>query len=566
MVGSGEPGKIAKPADERLRIAHAHAYVDPAEEGFARQPLPGVRQTRDAGRGPPSPRGACGHMEANLPNLGRRSVDERVELSSGPERIHEDRVSRREDELAQMHMPVARARPPDVLTRHDRFARLHDRIDVPVAKVTDAGEAARTRRCRQEHRSTFDCVDAVGSPGGGTSLGSVVADGDVDSVVVDRTTLGVRPRIEKRASNRMLAVEGSHGPPAPRVVVDLLDIELSGDPLRHEPPLSHPDPNWLATGKYLCGEVKRKDGELRMTRLLLAVAGIAAVLTSVAGAQNAFPSKIDLPNGFQPEGIATAGEQFYVGSIPTGAVYRGSLRTGLGAVLVPAASGRAAIGVKVDRGRLFVAGGMTGNAYVYNAKTGALITTYALSSGGSFVNDVVVTKRAAWFTDSFKAVLYRVPIGPGGRPGEPTSFTTVNLGGDYVQGSNFNVNGIDATANGKTLVFVQSNSGKLFTTGANGVARQIALAGGESVPNGDGVLLDGKTLYVVQNSLDVVAQIALAPNLRSGRVVRRISSPGNLDFPTTIADQGSRLYAVNARFDFQSPNASTPYWVTKLSK
>jgi len=300
-----------------------------------------------------------------------------------------------------------------------------------------------------------------------------------------------------------------------------------------------------------------------MTRLLVAVATAAVLMTSAAGAQNAFPSRIDLPNGFQPEGIAIAGDTFYVGSIPTGDVYRGSLRTGKGALL-PAVSGDAAIGMKVDRGRLFVAGGPTGKAYVYNAKTGALVASYALSAGGSFVNDVVVRKRAAWFTDSFKPVLYRVPLGPNGRPGG--SFTTVNLGGDYVQGANFNVNGIDATANGKTLVFVQSNTGKLFTTGANGVARTIVLAGGESVPNGDGILLDGKTLYVVQNALDVVAKIALAPNLRSGRVVRRISDPANLDFPTTVAELGSSLYAVNARFDFPSPNSSTPYWVTKLSK
>ena len=301
-----------------------------------------------------------------------------------------------------------------------------------------------------------------------------------------------------------------------------------------------------------------------MTRLLLALAAISAALTSVAGAQNAFPTRIALPNGFEPEGIAIAGEQFYVGSIPTGAVYRGSLRTGSGAVLVPAVSGRAATGMKIDRGRLFVAGGPTGNAYVYNAKTGALITSYAFSGG--FVNDVVVTKRAAWFTDSFKPLLYRVPLGPNGRPGGPTTFTAVDLTGDYSQGPNFNVNGIDATKNGKTLVFVQSNSGKLFTAGANGVARAIALAGGESVANGDGILLDGKTLYVVQNSMDVVAKIALSSNLRSGRVVRRISDTANLDFPTTIAELGSRLYAVNARFDFPSPDASTPYWVTKLPK
>jgi outer membrane protein assembly factor BamB len=302
-----------------------------------------------------------------------------------------------------------------------------------------------------------------------------------------------------------------------------------------------------------------------MTRLLLAVATIAAAVTSIAGAQNAFPSRIDLPNGFQPEGITIAGDTFYVGSIPTGDIYRGSLRTGKGIVL-PEVSGDAAIGMKVDRGRLFVAGGPTGKAYVYNAKTGALVTSYALSAGGSFVNDVVVTKRAAWFTDSFKAVLYRVTLGPNGRPG--ASFTTVNLGGEYSQGPSFNVNGIDATTNGKTLVFVQSNSGKLFTTGANGIARAITLTSptgaAESVPNGDGILLDGKTLYVVQNQLNVVAKIVLSPNLRSGRVLRRISS-SDFDVPTTIAEHGTRLYAVNARFG-TPPSPSTDYWVTQIGK
>jgi sugar lactone lactonase YvrE len=301
-----------------------------------------------------------------------------------------------------------------------------------------------------------------------------------------------------------------------------------------------------------------------MTRLLLVLAVVAVVAASVAGAQSAFPSKIDLPDGFQPEGIATAGEQFYVGSIPTGAVYRGSLRTGAGALLVQPQAGRAAIGMKVDRGRLFVAGGGTGSGYVYNAKTGALLRTYAFSTGGSFVNDVIVTRKAAWFTDSFKPVLYRVPLGPAGRPGAPTAFSTVSLSGDYVHAAGFNVNGIDATPNGKTLIVVQSGTGKLFTVNAMGSARAISLAGAESVPNGDGILLDGKTLYVVQNQLNVVAKIALAPNLRSGRVVRRISDPG-FSVPTTIAELGSRLYAVNARFG-TPPTPTTDYWVTQIGK
>jgi sugar lactone lactonase YvrE len=300
-----------------------------------------------------------------------------------------------------------------------------------------------------------------------------------------------------------------------------------------------------------------------MTRLLLAFACVAAVAAGAAGAQSTFPSAIALPNGFQPEGIATAGEQFYVGSIPTGAVYRGSLRTGQGSILVPGVeSGKAAIGLKVDRGRIFVAGGMTGNAYVYSATNGSLVKTYALSPSGSFINDVVVTKRAAWFTDSFKAQLYRVPLGPNGRPGG--TFATVGLRGEYVHGADFNVNGIDATPNGKTLVFVQSGTGRLFTTGANGRARPITLARGESVPNGDGILLDGKTLYVVQNRLNVVAKIALAPNLHSGRVLRRISNP-QFDVPTTVAELGNRLYAVNARFG-TPPTPTTEYSVVRFSK
>ena len=301
-----------------------------------------------------------------------------------------------------------------------------------------------------------------------------------------------------------------------------------------------------------------------MTRLLLMLAVIASVATSVAGAQGTFPSTIALPNGFQPEGITATGTTFYVGSIPTGAVYRGNLRTGEGSILVQPATGRAAIGMKVDRGRLFVAGGPTGNADVYAARTGALLRTYALSTGGSFVNDVVVTKKAAWFTDSQKAVLYRVPLGPGGRLGAATAFSTVPLTGDYVQTTGFNVNGIDATANGKTLVIVQSSTGKLFTVNAMGAAKQIALAGGESVPNGDGILLDGKTLYVVQNRLNVIAKIALSAQLTSGRVVTRISNPA-FDVPTTIAEQGSRLYAVNARFG-TAPAPSTTYSVVQVAK
>jgi sugar lactone lactonase YvrE len=281
----------------------------------------------------------------------------------------------------------------------------------------------------------------------------------------------------------------------------------------------------------------------------------------VAGAA-AFPQVIQLPNGFQPEGIEVGnGNTFYVGSRTTGAIYRGNLRTGAGAVLVPGGQGRTATGIEFDRNRLIVAGAGTGDAFVYNARTGALLRSYNFADGDTFINDVVVTPRAAYFTDSRKAVLYKVAIGPGGTLG---AATTVPLGSPFVLGSGFNLNGIDATPNGRTLIAVQSNNGKLWRIdAATGANQEITLAGGQTVPNGDGILLDGRTLYVVQNTNNLVAVIALSPNFTSGRVVSRLSDP-DFKIPTTIDEHGRRLYAVNARFNVSDPGAE--YQVVQLAK
>jgi sugar lactone lactonase YvrE len=294
------------------------------------------------------------------------------------------------------------------------------------------------------------------------------------------------------------------------------------------------------------------------------LAASATIVAASPGASKPFPQVIQLPQGFQPEGIEVGkGTTFYVGSRVTGAIYRGNLRTGAGAILVPGGSGRTATGIELDpQSRLWVAGAGTGDGYVFNAKTGSLIHTYDFASGDTFVNDVVVTKNAAYFTDSRKALLYKVPIGPGGALGD---FTSVAIGSPFVLGAGFNLNGIDATRNGRTLVAVQTNNGKLFRiNAASGAVREITLAGGESVANGDGILLTGKTLYVVQNTDNRVAVIALAPNLASGRVVTRLSDP-DFRVPTTIDDHGRRLYAVNAKFGVASPGTA-PYEVVQLAK
>jgi sugar lactone lactonase YvrE len=303
-----------------------------------------------------------------------------------------------------------------------------------------------------------------------------------------------------------------------------------------------------------------------MTRVLIIVAALfaAAIASGEAPAeQQAFPEVIQLPRGFQPEGIEVGrGTTFYVGSVANGAIYRGNLRTGVGAILVQGETGKAATGIELDsRNRLWVAGAGTGKAYVYDAGTGALIRTYTFASSDTFINDVVVTRTAAIFTDSRKAVLYHVPIGPDGALG---ASHTIPVTGDFALASGFNFNGIDATRNGKTLIAVQSNKGKLFRIdAASGVSREISL-GSESVPNGDGILLTGKTLYVVQNQLNRVAVIRLAANLGSGQVLTRLAD-SDFAVPTTIDDHGRRLYAVNARFGVANPGAAE-FQVVQLSK
>jgi hypothetical protein len=299
---------------------------------------------------------------------------------------------------------------------------------------------------------------------------------------------------------------------------------------------------------------------MKRIHLLVALAGLVLVLPLVATAAKR-PDHINLPNGWQPEGIAIGkGNTFYVGSIPTGRVWRGNLRNGQGSELVPN-RGRQAIGVAVDqRNRLFVAGGPTGDGYVYDARTGADIAQYDFTSASSFVNDVVVTKRAAWFTDSVRQFLYKVPIGHNGQLGAAQS---IPLTGDIVYQAGFNVNGIDATPNGRTLIIVQTNTRKLFKVNRQGVAHEIPL-GGASVP-GDGILLHGKRLYaVVRSPQDGVVVLKLRQNLSSGSVLRTITNP-DLDDPTTIDEHGSRLYAVNARFS-TPPGPDVPYWVTKLRR
>jgi sugar lactone lactonase YvrE len=299
---------------------------------------------------------------------------------------------------------------------------------------------------------------------------------------------------------------------------------------------------------------------LRRVGLPLVIAALAGTqLAPSATATTLFPATIALPAGWQPEGIAIGpGPVAYLGSRADGSIYRANLLTGRGAV-VSQGPGTPSTGLKTDsHGRLFVSGANAGDARVIDTRTGRILKSYQLATGAGFINDVVLTPTAAWFTDSINPVLYKLPL-RGGKL--PARVETVPLTGDIVyRAEGFNVNGITRSPDGKGLLLVQSNTGLLFRVSTSGVARQVAV--GDTLTNGDGMLLRGHTLYVVQNQDNTVAVLRIDHHGLKARVVDRLTDE-RFDVPTTVAAFGGRLYLPNARFT-TPPTPTTPYQVVAI--
>ena len=308
------------------------------------------------------------------------------------------------------------------------------------------------------------------------------------------------------------------------------------------------------------------------TFAVAALTGLLAVgAAGTAQAANAPPGGgtvedlIALPDGFQPEGIAIgAGPIAYVGSLADGDVYVVDLRTGA-EVTTLEGPGTQSVGLKVDqRGRLFIAGGETGEARVVDAETGDVLATYQLTTGPAFINDVVLTRDGAWFTNSSAAELYFLPIGPSGELPDDSEVVTLPLTGDWVQEPGFNANGIAETPDHRALLVIQSATATLFRVDpATGEATAVDL-GGAALPNGDGLLVVGTTLYVVQNFSNAVAVVRLDADGTSGTLVDQLTSP-DFDVPTTVARFGHSLFLPNARFDTQ-PTPDTEYDVVRIDR
>jgi sugar lactone lactonase YvrE len=310
-----------------------------------------------------------------------------------------------------------------------------------------------------------------------------------------------------------------------------------------------------------------RSGRFARHAAVSAVIAVVSILVISVTSAAARPREyiIELPEATSAEGIARGrGATFYAGDLLAGDIFRGNLQKGTAELFIDAPEGRWALGLAFHRpsGLLFVAGGPTGQAYVYDTRTGETVATYQLGTPQtppnppvSVINDVTITKSGAWFTDSVQAQLYFVPIG---RRGELGPSATLPLTGPAADTSGeFNLNGIAATRDGSTLIVAHTTNGKLYTVDPEtGASAEIS---GVDVPAVDGIVFEAGRLWAVQ-SINQISVVDLSRDLTRG-VVKRVIISDLFQTPSTAARFGSRLAVVNAKFDTGFPPTADTYEV-----
>ncbi|MDQ0689309.1 SMP-30/gluconolactonase/LRE family protein [Arthrobacter sp. W4I7] len=254
------------------------------------------------------------------------------------------------------------------------------------------------------------------------------------------------------------------------------------------------------------------------------------------------------------EGIAAGeGTTFFAGELNTGDIFRGDIREGKAKRIIDAPEGRMAVGMKADVSNdlLFVAGGATGKAYVYNTETRKTVAEVTLTTKtGSFINDVTLTDDGAWFTNSKYGELYLVKVSHSGEVRKAVRTLTVKGDAASALGPNdFGMNGIAVAEDGDTLIVAHTRDEALYAVDPEtGKSDRIK---GRDLEFIDGILVKGHTLWAVQNMDNQISRVELSDDLSSFKVEDVIKSK-NFDIPTTVAKFGDTLAAVNAKFGRQA--------------
>lgn len=300
-------------------------------------------------------------------------------------------------------------------------------------------------------------------------------------------------------------------------------------------------------------------------RLALATAAAAALAASTAvPVVLAAPDKPSIeyvlnPNNGNPEGVAwdPASQTFFTGTVANGTIYRGTLRDASVDVWIPGAAGGAAVGMKVDHGLLYVAGGPTGRITVYDIDTASVVASFETGAGG-FLNDLVVTKAGVFVTDSFRPVLWHISheqVAAGG--GTPT---TISVAPEISFSGGFALNGIVAFNGGRELIVVHSTLGTLYRIDLTNDGREITEIDAPTV-NGDGLLVDQGMLIVVLGNSAELARLDLSADHSSAILLDTVTD-ATFQRPSTVARAHNLYLVVNADFTTNTP----PFTLTGLPR
>jgi hypothetical protein len=289
-----------------------------------------------------------------------------------------------------------------------------------------------------------------------------------------------------------------------------------------------------------------------------------------------WPDLIPIPVGFEPEGIELGKDQdFFVGTLAwsgnltnAGAIYKGNLMTGEGQVLVhPTGKGFSGLSYDERSDYLYVAAGFTESfagpyrehgVNVYAGTSGRLLGEIIFGDG-ILINDVFVTDKALYCTDSVNPALYKVPLENDGKVFSSTAEKIEMTGFEMDPEGLINANGLVGDFEGKQLVVINISTGVLYLVDTEtGAATPVNIQGDEQLfPNGDGLYMDGRTLYIMRNFAHMIAVVEMSDDLTQGTFVKNLVSD-HFSVPTTITGFGNCIYAINTHFlEFTAEGADT---------
>lgn len=259
---------------------------------------------------------------------------------------------------------------------------------------------------------------------------------------------------------------------------------------------------------------------------------------------------------------------FYVSGARDGTLYRGHPDNAELEVYLPGgADGRTmAQGLRLDRrGWLHVMGGTTGQLWVYDTADRSLVRRFDTGlRTGTFVNDVTFDAEGnAYATDSYAPVLWRIrarDLRPSTQPGTPERF--VDLTDSVVRYQDgFNLNGITLARDGRSLLTIQSNTGKLFRIDLDRRdAAEVPVTGGV-LTSGDSLTPVGNRLLVTRNAVDQVATLELGA---SGARVSRTYTDATLHHPTAATVHRGDVLVPNSQFDRWTGQPDLPFTVSSV--